>query len=162
MKYSIKKDISMMLKWSRQYEVWLNTWLYRKYADKTKSGKPTLYFTIQFLPTTEIFRDDDISTYLKTAQYGYPKMAVAAAMDLEPLDVLQLIDFENSVLKLHDNMIPLQSSYTSSGNEKNSSGSGKKSEQKASGENLTNEGGRPEKQDEDRAERTLDNRDGMT
>lgn len=161
MKYSIKKDISMMLKWSRQYETWLNTWIYRKYADKTKSGKPTVYFTIQFLPTTEIFHDEDISTYLRAAQYGYPKMAVAAAMDLEPLDTLQLIDFENSVLKLHDHMIPLQSSYTSSGSEKNSSGSEKNSNKTTSGENLSGEGGRPEKKDEDRAERTLDNRDGM-
>ena len=162
MKYSIKKDISLLMKWSRQYEVWLNTWLYHKAAMLTKSGNPTIYFSIQFLPTTEIFRDDDISTYLKTAQYGYPKMAVAAAMDIEPLDVLQLLDFENSVLKLHDNMIPLMSSYTTSGDEKNSSGSGKNSSGQTSQKDLTNEGGRPEKSDEERAERTLKNRDGMT
>lgn len=162
MKYSIKKDISMLMKWSRQYEIWLNTWLYRKAANKNKNGKPAFYFSIQFLPTTEIFRDDDISTYLKTAQYGYPKMAVSAAMDLEPLDVLQMIDFENTVLKLHDNMVPLQSSYTSSGDEKNSSGSEKNSNQKTSGKNLENEGGRPEKKDEDKSDRTLSNRDGMT
>jgi hypothetical protein len=80
--------------------------------------------------------------YLKMAQYGYPRSTVSAVIGLDMVDLSQVTDFENNVLHLEKSMIQLQSSYTTPGGE-NSPNSGKTSEKKAPGQDLTNEGGRP-------------------
>jgi len=61
--------------------------------------------------------------------------------------------FENDFLNMTEKMIPLQSSYTSSGNEK-SSGGEQKSSTSVKVKDLTNTGGRPELPDEQKSEKT--------
>lgn len=161
MTLSLKKDISLMFSWSRQYQIALNAILRRK----AKSN--TLYFSIVLLPTSNIFKKDDVDLYLKTAQYGYPKSMVASAMGLDILDLAQATDYENNVLELHQNMVPLQSSYTSSGennsSEKNISSQKKSSNKDTPSGNLINEeGGRPPKSVEERSDKTNENIDGLT
>ena len=52
---------------------------------------------------------------MKDAQYGVPvKSAIAASLGLNPPNMSAMLYMENEILKLHDNMIPLQSSYTQS------------------------------------------------
>ena len=154
--FSIKKDISLMYHWSKQYELAINC------ALKRKSKNNTLYFSIKILPTSSIFRKEDVDMYLKTAQYGYPRSTVSAVMGLDMVDLAQVTDFENNVLHLEKSMIPLSSSYTQSGNEEKSSAVEKKSEGNTSSGDSTNEGGRPQKNTEDRADKTNTNRDGAT
>lgn len=160
MTLSLKKDVSLMFAWSRQYQIAINAILRRK--SKTNS----LFFSITFLPTTNIFKKDDVDLYLKTAQYGYPKSMVASAMGLDIIDLAQATDYENNVLELHTNMVPLQSSYTSTGensSEKNISSSGKNDSNDTPSGNLTNEeGGRPSKSVEERSDKTNNNIDGST
>jgi len=72
-----------------------------------------------------------------------------------------LMDFENDFLNMDEKMIPLLSSYTattnsSSSGEKNSS-SKKNSNNQSAGQNITNEGGRPELPDEEKSEKTQNN-----
>lgn len=134
--FSIKKDISLMYAWSKQYELAVNSILRRK------AKNDQLYFSIKFLATSSIFRKEDADMYLKMAQYGYPRSTVSATIGLDMVDLAQVTDFENNVLHLEKSMIPLQSSYTTPGGE-NSTGSGKNSEKKTTGQDLTNEGGRP-------------------
>ena len=153
--FSIKKDISLMYAWSKQYEIAVNTILRRK------AKNDQLYFSIKFLATSSIFRKEDADMYLKMAQYGYPRSTVASAIGLDMVDLSQVTDFENNVLHLEKSMIPLQSSYTTPGGE-NSSNSGKNSEKSTPSRDLTNEGGRPQKPVEERADRTNANIDGST
>lgn len=153
--YSIKKDISLMFAWSHQYELAINAFLRRK------AKNDNLYFSIKFLPTSSIFRKEDVDTYLKTAQYGYPRSAVAAVMGLDMIDLHQITDFENNVLHLENSMIPLSSSYNSP--EKENSNSGEKNTSKdSSDKNITNEGGRPQKEVEERSDKTDRNLEGQT
>ena len=69
---------------------------------------------------------------------------------------LSLITFENDFLKMHEKMIPLMSSYTQNGDEKNNS-SKEKSSNGTGSKNITNEGGRPELPDEQKSEKTVAN-----
>jgi hypothetical protein len=66
--------------------------------------------------------------------------------------------FENEYLKMHEKMIPLQSSYTTSGNEVATEGksktSGENTGKSSSGKDLNNEGGRPTVDDTKKSEKT--------
>ena len=154
--FSLKKDISLMFAWSRQYELAINSFL------KAKAKNEALYFSIKLLPTSSILRKEDVDLYLKTAQYGYPKSTVASVVGLDMVDLAQITDFENNVLHLEKSMIPLQSSYTSSGKEENSSSGEKNSEKNTTAPNLLDEGGRPQKSIEERADKTDRNIEGST
>jgi len=70
------------------------------------------------------------------------------------MDQISLMTFENEFLEMTDKMIPLQSSYTSTGDEKNSSSSEKTSSSSTKIKDLNNTGGRPELADEDKSEKT--------
>lgn len=154
--YSIKKDISIMYAWSHQYELAINKFL----KNKTKNEK--MYFSIHFLPTSHIFRKEDSDMYLKAAQYGYPKTAVASVLGFDLTDFNQLTDFENNILQLDKNMRPLQSSYNQIEPEKNSQSGEKSSTKDTPQKNLNDEGGRPEKSLEERSDKTDSNREGST
>ena len=154
--FSIKKDISLMFAWSHQYELAINSFL------KRKAKNEALYFSIKLLPTSSIFRKEDVDMYLKTAQYGYPKSTVASIIGLDIVDLAQIIDFENNILHLEEAMVPLMSSYTSSGKEEKSSTGEKKSVKQTTSPNLTDEGGRPQKSTEERSDKTDRNIEGST
>ena len=129
---------------------------------RRKSKNNSLYFSITLLPTSSIFRKEDVDMYLKTAQYGYPKSTVASIIGLDIVDLAQITDFENNVLHLENSMVPLQSSYTTSGKEEKSSTGEKKSDKQTPSPNLTDEGGRPQKSIEERADKTDRNLEGST
>jgi hypothetical protein len=59
-------------------------------------------------------------------------------------------------------MVPLQSSYTTSGKEEKNLTGEKKSDKQTSSPDLTDEGGRPQKSIEERADKTDSNIDGRT
>ena len=99
--------------------------------------------------------------YLKTAQYGYPKTAVAAVMGIDTIDMIHLSDFENNILGLDTVMKPLNSSYTQTG-EENSKNSEKIKTSSKKIQDITNEGGRPPLDESERSDRTQQNIEGMT
>lgn len=153
--YSIKKDISIMFKWSQQYQIAINKILLNK------SKKNNLFFTIKFLPTTTIFQKEENDLYLKNAQYGLPAFYPAAALGLDSYELEQLSVLENEVLNLKSKMIPLSSSYTISAEEKISN-SEKKSEKGSQKNVIDTEGGRPQKNITERSDSTNNNIDGAT
>ena len=69
--------------------------------------------------------------------------------------------FENDFLKMSEKMIPLQSSYTTSGgevaNEEKNNSSGQKTGSTQKSGDLNNKGGRPELPDEQKSEKTQAN-----
>ena len=75
----------------------------------------TQKFQITILDISEFHRQQFHDIMLKDAQYGVPvKSAIAASLGLNPPNMSAMLYMENEILKLHDNMIPLQSSYTQS------------------------------------------------
>ena len=71
---------------------------------------------VKYLETSPWMKNEKKKELIESAQYGVPvKMAVAALDGFSPLEVLRMQFLENDVLALHENWIPLQSSYTQSG-----------------------------------------------
>ena len=153
--YMIKKDESYMIQYLNQYEAWLRFNINEKFARRGVN------FDFDILPTTVFNRADLQQTYFRGAQYGYSKMAAGVAMGIKQLDQLSLMNFENDMLKMSEKMVPLQSSYTTSGNvianEEKNKNSGEKGNTQVQVKNIDNEGGRPELPDEQKSEKTQAN-----
>ena len=82
-------------------------------------------------------------------------------MGIKQMDQLSLMNFENDLLEMSKKMVPLQSSYTTSGNvianeEKNNS-SGENGGSSVQIKDITDRGGRPELPDEQKSEKTQAN-----
>ena len=155
--YSIKKDETIMLPFLNTYETWLKYLLNERFARKG------LCYDFEILPVTLFNASDMQQTYFRGAQYGYSKMFAGVAMGIKQMDQISLMNFENDFLKMSEKMVPLQSSYTTSGKtiieEEKNSKSGQKTVNTTSVEDLTNTGGRPELPDEQKSDKTQSNID---
>lgn len=140
--YSIKKDESLMRSYLNMYSTWIRFQLNQRF---TRTG---LTFDFEILPTTTFNIKDYQNMYFSGAQYGYSKMEAGIPNGLKQLSQISLMTFENDFLHMAEKMVPLQSSYTTSG-----SGESKPS----SGTTAGNKGGRPELPDEDKSEKTQAN-----
>ena len=149
--YMIKKDESLMKTYLNAYNTWIRFHLNQRF---TRTG---LTFDFEILPLTFFNLSDIQSRYFQGAQYGYSKMYAGVASGIKQRDQISLMTFENDFLEMTDKMIPLQSSYTSSGNEEKSSSSEKNGSTKVKIKDLTNTGGRPELPDEQKSEKTQAN-----
>ena len=153
--YSIKKDEALMISYLNVYESWIKFYLNDRFS---RNG---LSFDFEILPTTVFNRQDIQQNYFRAAQYGYSKMFAGVALGIKQRDQISLMDFENEFLQMSVKMVPLQSSYTTSGNvianeEKNSS-AGEKTTINTQSQDLDNKGGRPELPDEQKSEKTQAN-----
>ena len=153
--YQIKKDEALMIAYLNVYETWIKFHLNDRFA---RNG---LSFDFEILPLTVFNREDLQTSYFRGAQYGYSKMFAGVAMGIKQRDQLSLMHFENEFLEMSTKMIPLQSSYTTSGNvvageEKNNSTAQKTNSRQAI-QDITNTGGRPELSDEQKSEKTQAN-----
>lgn len=129
---SIQTDEQIAFMFLRQLETWINRKLRKQF--------PTVDLNFKFLDITEFNRDDKAKQILQAAQYGVPlKLEIAATMGMTPLDVYNKVIIENEILKLQDLFIPLASSHTQTGDEK--------------------EGGRPTKSDGEVSDSTVVGRD---
>ena len=150
--YQIKKDESLMNAYISVYETWIKFHLNDRFARKG------LTFDFEILPITVFNRNELQQAYFRGAQYGYSKMVAGVAMGIKQRDQLSLMNFENEFLEMSSKMIPLQSSYTTSGNtvaeEENSA---KNTTKTVKTQDISNTGGRPELPDEQKSEKTQAN-----
>ena len=126
--YAVKKEEATIINLNNIYANWIRFQVNKRFA----SASIKYDFTI--LPTTIFNRKEVQESYFKGAQYGYSKMYAGVALGIRQSNQLCLMDFENEMLGMTEKMVPLQSSYTTSG---------------------TNQGGRPEKAISDKAEQTV-------
>ena len=154
--YVIKRLESIMRTYLSAYETWI------RYLINSRFSRTGLVFDFEILPTTVFNIKEYQGQYLEGAQFGYSKMRAGVAMGVKQRNLISTIDFENEFLNLDEKMIPLLSSYTQSGDEnsakKNNSGE-KNSSTTVSVKNITNKGGRPELDDENKSEKTQANID---
>ena len=104
-------------------------------------------FHLYMLETTQFNYQDLAKMYKEQTQIGYSKMLCQIALGHSQSSILNSIEFENKVLKLHEIMIPpLMSSVMNS-------------EQilGAQGNASQGDAGRPEKNDEQKSEKTIQN-----
>lgn len=153
--YAIKKDEALMIAYLNVYESWI------KFHLNDEFGRKDVTFDFEILPTTVFNRQDLQTSYFRGAQYGYSKMYAGVAMGIKQMDQLSLMNFENEFLQMSLKMVPLQSSYTTSGNtiqneEKNNSAA-KNTTGNSLSNDITNTGGRPELPDEQKSEKTQAN-----
>lgn len=158
--YSLKKDETIMLAYINVYETWL------KYILNERFSRKGLRYDFEILPITLFNVSDMQQSYFRGAQYGYSKMFAGVALGIKQVDQLSLMNFENDFLKMSEKMIPLQSSYTTSGKtiaaeEKKSSGAQQNTGIQTTITDLTDEGGRPELPDEQKSEKTQSNIDSQ-
>ena len=146
----IKKDESLMKAYLNMY----NTWI--KYHLNSRFSRTGLTFDFEILPITMFNMEQLQGRYFEGAQYGYSKMYAGVAGGIKQLAQISLMTFENDFLKMTDKMIPLQSSYTSTGDEKNG-GSAKKTSTSTKTQDLNNTGGRPQLSDDQKSEKTQAN-----
>lgn len=102
----VSVDEMMMFPLLRQYERFFNYRLKMKWKNKYQ-------FKCVFPDLTHSNRGEVLDRYLKTAQFGYSKMYVAACMGLSPLEFVSASLFERDILEMQDLLVPLSSSHTS-------------------------------------------------
>lgn len=145
---SIKNDISLMMVLANKFARFVTNIVNSIYANGTLSFKYII------LPVGVQNEEKYVSSAFKLASSGYSLLVPAVASGFSQKDILNLKDLENDVLKLGEKLIPLSSAYTQSASAQSSS------ETDASKTTVTvenPEGGRPQKEQEEKAEKTIRN-----
>ena len=112
---SVKNDSLMALSLLRQIEAWVNRYIvYSTGETKTK---------VRYIDVTPYHRKEKIEELLMGGTSGVPnKLQLGAVMGYTPAELSSMEFLENKVLKLHENWIPLSTSYTQTGNSSDKSG----------------------------------------
>lgn len=113
----------------------------------TVHSNGSIRFSYKILPITYHNDMDLADNYFKLAGSGYSLLMPALSVGLTQRDLGNLKDLENDVLKLSEKLLPLSSAYTQSGTGNNE------------GKGATEEGGRPEKKDLEKTEKTNQNKE---
>ena len=133
---SIKNDISLMMYLAHKFERFITNTINSKFANGNIS------FTYVILPITHHNEQKYVDASYKLANSGYSYLVPAIAMGLTQKNFVGLKELENDVLKLGELMKPLSSAFTQTAEGQEV----KKSE--------SEEGGRPQKEQEEKTEET--------
>ena len=128
---SINNDTALMMALANKFALFVTNLINRLFANADISFKYTIF------PITYYNQKDYIDNTFKLAGSGYSFLMPALAMGFSQRELSNLKDLENDVLKLREKLIPLESSYTQSG--------------------VNGAGGRPEKDNSEKAGKTLEN-----
>lgn len=167
---SIQQDESSVRNLLLQFHIFLD-----RIVDKKNTQKKKYNFQLYMLETTQYNYQDLSKMYKEQVQLGYSKMLPQIALGHSQSSILNTAYFENEILKLHEIMIPnLMSSTMSSEqvlgtkdqektpNNQNNTGSNNtatSTTKKSSGEEK--KVGRAEKPDDQKAEKTIQNKESM-
>lgn len=129
---SIKNDTALMMYLANKFSKFITYAINCVYANSNVSFKYTI------LPVTYHNEEKYVDSTFKLASSGYSFLMPAIAMGLSQKDIINVKDLENDVLKLSEKLKPLSSSFTQSGDG-------------------DDEGGRPTKEGEEKADKTVQN-----
>lgn len=131
---SITNDMAFVLDLSEQYANWLTFQTNLRYSENNK-----YYFEVNILPISHYNREEMSTLYLKNAQYGYSKILVSIVTGIKQSSFLDLMELENDILKLSEQMVPLQSSNTQSPEAAGANGRPAKAAGDKAGQTIKNE-----------------------
>jgi hypothetical protein len=127
---SIKNDAALMMILADKFSNFITNLLNEKFSTSTLTLK------YQILPVNSYDNDYADQAY-KNASNGYSWLIPSIAAGVNQLDLVNIKDLENNLLKLQDVLIPLSSSYTQSSDQ--SVGAPKKDEDKKADKTVANE-----------------------
>lgn len=130
-------------------------WLLNKATAHFSKNKKKYYFRVKMLETTQYNYKDLSKMYKEQVQIGYSKMLPQVAMGHSQSEILAMIHFENDLLNLSEVMIPplMSSTMNAESLGKNNQSTSSESEKKV---------GREEKPDNEKSEKTIQNRESMS
>lgn len=141
---SILNDEATLYNLIQQFESFLNELLIPFNTSPKK-----IYYRIQILPTTIYNYKEIAKLYKEQMQVGYSKMLSQIAMGQSQSSILANVYFENDILDLINVFIPPLMSSTMSAEMLNKSANGE----------TGSTGGRPEKADDQKSEKTIQNKE---
>jgi hypothetical protein len=107
---TLKKDTAIMKllmdKFAHYFTYYINNQL---------AAMKSTNYSLTILPVTTYNEKEKTEEYLKMAQFGYSKLVATVAQGIDQFDFINLINYENNILKLSESMLPLQSSHTGDG-----------------------------------------------
>lgn len=119
-------------------------------------------FRFEILPTTQFNYQALSKIYKEQAQMGYSKMLPQIALGQSQSSILATFTFENEILNLAEKMIPPAMSSTMSGKlDKGNQSNQNKTQNNQTGKS-ENSAGRPEKEDQEKSDKTIANRESTT
>lgn len=152
---SILNDEASMRDLLMQFQTFLNRVVHRRAKPKKQYS-----FRVYILETTVYNYQELAKMYKEQVQIGYSKMLPQVAMGHSQSAIIAMAHFENEILDLPSIMIPPLMSSTMKGEDI----LGKKNQPNSQG-NQTGEkstGGRPEKADSKKSEKTIQNKEAMS
>ena len=156
---SILNDEATMYNMLLQFESFLND-IVAKFGKVGKKSK--VVYKVQLLTTT-IYNYKDLSKlYKEQTQLGYSKMLPQIALGQSQSSILSNAYFENEVLDLVNLFVPPMMSSTMSGKAGQGSDSKDKGGQKAVPSAEEKKAGRKEKEDDQKSEKTIQNKESMS
>lgn len=153
---SILNDEASMRDLLMQFQMFLNKVIHRKVASKKK-----YHFRVFMLETTVYNYQEIAKMYKEQVQIGYSKMLPQVALGHSQSAIIAMAHFENEILDLPSIMIPPLMSSTMKGEDI----LGKKNQPNSQGNQAGSEkssGGRPEKADSQKSEKTIKNKEAMS
>lgn len=120
-------------------------------------NRKRLMYRAGMLPTT-IYNYKDLSRmYKEQTQLGFSKLLPQVALGHSQNEVIAMALFENQMMNLNDLFVPPQMSSTMSGNKATASGKENATNDGDNAQSSDSKGGRPEKPDEEKSEKTIRN-----
>lgn len=107
---SIVNAMTFSLTLVKKIDNWATFHINRLFAEKNK-----YIFKVDTLPITHYNRGEMIQFYLNGSTFGYSKMISFVARGEKQSFVMDTLEFENDILRIHENMIPTSSSHTTAG-----------------------------------------------
>lgn len=124
--YAIEGNASYIYAVYRQIEAW-----FKRFIKIKKLNTNKFKFALYIQDSTVFNRDKIVDKYLKLAQYGIPvKRDIAISIGKTPSQMKGSFILENQILKLHENLIPLSSTFTGGGEVEEDSNGRKTNEEK--------------------------------
>lgn len=153
---SILNDEASMRNLILQFQKFLNKVVHRKFPSKKKYD-----FRVFMLETTVYNYIELAKMYKEQVQIGYSKMLPQIAMGHSQSAIIAMAHFENEILHLYEIMIPplMSSTMSSEGILGQKDGAKNQNGQQQVGDKST--GGRPEKSDDQKSEKTIKNKEAM-
>ena len=127
---SLNNDTALMMILANKFSLFLTNLINRLYENSNINFKYTIF------PITYYNENKYVDTSFKLASSGYSFLLPGLAMGFSQKDLINIKDLENDVLSLSDKLIPLKSAFTQSGKD---------------------EGGAPQKEEAEKAPKTLEN-----
>ena len=152
---SILNDESIMRNLLLQFHIFFDSIIAKKF-----SKKGGYVFKFYMLETTQYNYKDLSKMYKEQTQLGYSKMLPQIALGHSQSFILNTDYFENDNLKLSEIMIPPLMSSTLSGED--ILGQKKTSTSTSASTTEDNKGGRPQKAESEKSEKTIQNNESMS